>query len=229
MNPQFRTILFTVLTLSTLVILAAEITNVSLNTMAHEHPVALGAMAVLVAAVAGIEYKQKASPAVMKAVHPLFTLVTAAAFAMALFELSGVNKSLLYNKLHIGSNGEHGGLTINEENDRQKRANGMPRTTVQFTGDRFDFGDIKEGDVVKHSYHFRNVGSAPYLIIKAEASCGCTIPSFPKDPIVPGGEGDIVVQFNSNGKEGHIDKGVMIYSNGQQEKMSVTFTANVIK
>jgi hypothetical protein len=80
---------------------------------------------------------------------------------------------------------------------------------------------------VKHSYHFRNAGKAPLLISRAEASCGCTVPSFPKDPIPPGGEGDIMVQFDSHNKSGHQQKNVLIWSNSALEKMSIGFDADV--
>ena len=102
----------------------------------------------------------------------------------------------------------------------------MNKTTIEI--DTFhDFGTIKEGEKVSHKYHFKNTGDAPLLIANVVASCGCTIPSYPKEPILPGQEGDIEVLFNSRNKKGMQNKSVMIYSNGPVEAMPVKFKVMV--
>jgi hypothetical protein len=159
----------------------------------------------------------------------LLTVLTISLFTIALVELSGVSSTALFNKYHIGSGGadKGAGMATNEADERVKQAQSMPKTQIAFTDTKYSFGKIKEGDVVKHAYHFRNAGSAPLLISRAEASCGCTVPSFPKDPIPPGGEGDVVVQFDSHNKKGHQQKNVLIWSNSTVEKMSIGFDADV--
>lgn len=159
----------------------------------------------------------------------LLTVLTISVFAIALVELSGVSSTALFNKYHIGSgSAEHGmSMSINEADQRVKQVQSMPKTELVFTDTKFSFGKIKEGDVVKHAYHFKNSGKAPLLISRAEASCGCTVPSFPKDPIPPGGEGDIVVQFDSHNKKGHQQKNVLVWSNSTLDKMSIGFDADV--
>ncbi|OJW95704.1 MAG: hypothetical protein BGO70_10655 [Bacteroidetes bacterium 43-93] len=112
---------------------------------------------------------------------------------------------------------------------KEQELKAMPKTTIEFTETKYSFGTIKEGDVVKHVYHFKNTGTNPLLINNAVASCGCTVPSYPKEPVAPGGEGDITVQFNSHNKDGHQQKNIMIYSNAQQEAMSIGFDADVVK
>lgn len=64
----------------------------------------------------------------------------------------------------------------------------------------FDFGRIKEGQVVNHTFEFTNVGDSPLIINNATASCGCTVPTFTDRPIPVGGKGKIEVQFDSRGK-----------------------------
>lgn len=164
----------------------------------------------------------------------LLTVLTLSAFMIALVELSGVSSTALFNKYNIGigSHGDHAEKTATSPNEteaeqRQEKVMAMPKTTITFDETKFDFGKIKEGDVVKHAYHFRNTGTAPLLISKAEVSCGCTVPSFPKEPIAPGADGDIMVQFDSHGKPGHQEKNVIIHSNAQVDKMSIGFTAEV--
>jgi hypothetical protein len=76
-----------------------------------------------------------------------------------------------------------------------------------------DFGTITEGDVVTHTFAFTNEGEAPLIIKNARASCGCTVPKYPKTPIGPGEEGEILVQFNSTNKPGTQNKTVTLTAN----------------
>jgi hypothetical protein len=76
-----------------------------------------------------------------------------------------------------------------------------------------NFGTLVDGEVVTYKFKFKNTGNADLIISNASASCGCTIPSYPKEPITPGSEGAIDVQFNSSGKVGTFDKNVTITSN----------------
>ncbi|RMG80208.1 MAG: DUF1573 domain-containing protein, partial [Bacteroidetes bacterium] len=58
-----------------------------------------------------------------------------------------------------------------------------------FEEERYDFGTINQGEKVSHSFKFKNEGDADLIIASARGSCGCTVPSWPKEPIPPGGEG----------------------------------------
>ena len=82
-----------------------------------------------------------------------------------------------------------------------------------FEETEFDFGEIAQGDVVKHSFKFKNTGEAPLVISDIKTTCGCTTPQYTKDPVAPGESGEILVQFNSAGKAGVINKRVTIYAN----------------
>jgi len=84
---------------------------------------------------------------------------------------------------------------------------------LKFDKEVYDFGKIKAGDKVKYSYAFVNSGKSPLIITDAVASCGCTIPSWPKKPINPGQKEAIKVIFNSEGKSGLIDKMITITAN----------------
>ncbi len=88
-----------------------------------------------------------------------------------------------------------------------------PLPEFKFEEESFDFGDINEGDVVDHVFKFTNVGQAPLIISSASASCGCTVPKWPKEPIPVGGTGEIKVQFNSKNKPGVQNKTVTITAN----------------
>lgn len=158
----------------------------------------------------------------------LLTVLTLSIFAIALVELSGVSSTALFNKYGIGKGGkENLQRASREDAARSEKAVGMPKTQMTFPEPVFDFGKIKEGDVVSHEFKFKNTGNAPLFIVKAEASCGCTVPSFPKEPIPPGGEGAILVKFDSHNRPGHQKKNILITSNAEQERMSIGFEADV--
>ncbi|WP_158795967.1 DUF1573 domain-containing protein [Pedobacter sp. L105] len=85
---------------------------------------------------------------------------------------------------------------------------------MSFEQGMFNFGKIAQGDKVKHDFNFKNTGKTPLIITDATATCGCTTPDFPKQPIKPGESGIIKVVFNSTGKSGMQDKVITITSNG---------------
>jgi hypothetical protein len=84
---------------------------------------------------------------------------------------------------------------------------------LTFTENMFDFGTINEGEKVTHQFVFKNTGKSDLLISNAAASCGCTIPTWPKEPIKPGAEAMLDVTFNSEGKPGHVEKTVTVTAN----------------
>lgn len=76
-----------------------------------------------------------------------------------------------------------------------------------------DFGTINEGDVVEHVFKFENTGEAPLIIESARASCGCTVPKWPREPVPPGETGEVHVRFDSKGKPNVQNKTVTITAN----------------
>ena len=88
-----------------------------------------------------------------------------------------------------------------------------PTTSIQYENDKFEFGVVNEGEIVKHMFKFKNTGSEPLVISNAKASCGCTVPVWPKEPIPPGGSGEIAVEFNTKGKPGAQSKQVTVTAN----------------
>lgn len=83
----------------------------------------------------------------------------------------------------------------------------------KFEKEVYDFGKITDGDVVTYDFKFKNIGNSPLIISSATATCGCTVPEYPKEPVAPGAEGVIRVIFNSAGKPGMQNKVVSITAN----------------
>ena len=83
----------------------------------------------------------------------------------------------------------------------------------EFEETEFDFGTIPEGKVINHSFRFKNVGEVPLQITSCRSTCGCTIPKWPREPIMPGESGKIDVRFNSETKIGPQNKPVTLTAN----------------
>jgi hypothetical protein len=100
---------------------------------------------------------------------------------------------------------------------------------IKFEKSTHDFGDMKQGDKVEEVFRFTNTGTEPLVITNVEVSCGCTVPKWPRDPIAPGGKGEILVVFNSAGKSGAQNKVVTVVSNASNpEAALIKFKANVL-
>ncbi|MDN3669900.1 DUF1573 domain-containing protein [Echinicola jeungdonensis] len=90
-----------------------------------------------------------------------------------------------------------------------------------------DFGDITQGDKVQHTFKLTNTGNEVLKISNVAATCGCTVPSWPKEPIAPGESAEIKVTFNSAGKMGKQNSVVRIYSNATEPIEKVSLISNV--
>lgn len=86
-------------------------------------------------------------------------------------------------------------------------------TTVQIIDSVYNFGKVTDGEKVEYSFRFMNTGKNPLIVSNATASCGCTIPEKPEEPIKPGETGFIKVVFNSRGHVGEANKQVTVTSN----------------
>lgn len=89
----------------------------------------------------------------------------------------------------------------------------IKESKFEFKETAWDFGTIVEGESVEHTFKFKNVGKGDLIISNCSASCGCTIPQWPKEPIAPGEEESIKVVFNSAGKSGAQTKDITILAN----------------
>ena len=69
---------------------------------------------------------------------------------------------------------------------------------IEFKTDVIDYGTIEKGADGVRVFEFTNTGEAPLIITKVKSSCGCTIPSWPKEPILPGKTGKIEVKYDTN-------------------------------
>lgn len=91
---------------------------------------------------------------------------------------------------------------------------------IEFEKEVHDYGNVKYGANGTCTFEFKNTGNAPLIISKAQGSCGCTVPSWPKEPIAPGAKGVITVKYDTK-RPGPISKSVTITSNAVNEPSKV--------
>jgi len=84
---------------------------------------------------------------------------------------------------------------------------------LQFKEDVHSFGSVKEDGKVTCSFEFTNTGDMPLEIRRVTASCGCTTPTFTREPVAPGQTGCIDVAYNTEGRPGNFNKTITVYSN----------------
>ncbi|MCA5005846.1 DUF1573 domain-containing protein [Sphingobacterium bovistauri] len=100
---------------------------------------------------------------------------------------------------------------------------------IAFVSDVFDFGTVKEGEIVEHTFKFTNEGTEPVILAQVSASCGCTTPDYTSEPVLPGKAGKINVSFNSAGQVGVQQKIVTVTSNAENNVVTVQLKGTVEK
>jgi hypothetical protein len=98
-----------------------------------------------------------------------------------------------------------------------------------FKEESYYFGDIPEGPPVTHEFKFTNTGKEPLILSNVRASCGCTTPSWPKEPILPGKEGSILVTYSTQGRPGTFSKMITITSNADNPNKVIDIKGDVVK
>ncbi len=98
---------------------------------------------------------------------------------------------------------------------------------IYWESDLFNFGAIREGRVVKHTFVFENIGKVDYQIKDVLGSCYCTISNFPKEPIPPGGKGQITISFNSKDKKGENTEFITVEGNTHPKRISLLIEGKV--
>lgn len=98
---------------------------------------------------------------------------------------------------------------------------------ITFTETTFDYGNIPQSVPAKHEFKFTNTGKQPLLITSANASCGCTVPEYTKEPIMPGKTGVITVIYNA-ANPGNFTKTVTVRTNASEENVVLTIRGNVV-
>lgn len=102
-----------------------------------------------------------------------------------------------------------------------------PATTLKpdnmaFKSEVHDFGAVPEGPAAEHEFVFTNTGKEPINIESVHASCGCTTPSYSKEPILPGKSGKIKASYATAGRPNAFTKTITVKSNAGTKVLTIT-------
>lgn len=100
-------------------------------------------------------------------------------------------------------------------------ASAQAKADIKFDKTSHNFGEFSENDpVVSCVFTFTNVGDVPLVIHQAVASCGCTVPEYTQEPVMPGKTGTVKITYNGTGKyPGHFKKSITLRTNAKTEMM----------
>ena len=98
----------------------------------------------------------------------------------------------------------------------------------EFEQDVIDYGKIEQNADGVRVFKFKNTGKSPLIISRIQSSCGCTVPTKPKDPIMPGKTGEIEVKYATN-RIGGFNKTITIFSNATEPTKRVRIKGIVLK
>lgn len=108
-------------------------------------------------------------------------------------------------------------------------AAGNSKAPLKFEQEVIELGTVKEVDGVKKvTFLFKNTSKTPVVIQKIESSCGCTTPSFSREPIRPSQNGKIVVEFDPKNRPGKFTKVLYIYVTQSNIPIQIAVKGSVI-
>ncbi len=97
---------------------------------------------------------------------------------------------------------------------------------ISFEKTVHDYGTIVQGSDGTSEFKFTNTGKEPLILSKPQSSCGCTVPTWPQEPILPGKSEVIKVTYNTQ-SIGPINKSVTILSNAKTNRVVLNIKGNV--
>ena len=139
--------------------------------------------------------------------HKIFSKIMKSFTFIILISMSGVFFACHSNHEQIPAD------VVNIPNSASDGDTGDELPVLTFKETTHDFGKVIQGEIVSYAFHFRNTGKSDLVIADVSASCGCTVPSPPKDPILPGQSSEIHVKFNSSNKPNQQVKTITIEAN----------------
>ena len=100
---------------------------------------------------------------------------------------------------------------------------------IEFDFDTYDFGEVRDGEVVEVDFNFTNTGKSDLIIFDASASCGCTVPEYPQNvKIQPGQKEKLKVRFDTSNKPGKQMKSVTLTTNTNTAKKIIRLSGFVL-
>jgi hypothetical protein len=98
---------------------------------------------------------------------------------------------------------------------------------IEFESQTIDYGQVAQNSNGERTFYFKNTGNAPLVLTNVKSSCGCTVPSYSKEPIMPGKEGEIDVKYDTK-KIGAFTKTITVSSNAKEEKVTLKIKGEIV-
>lgn len=118
------------------------------------------------------------------------------------------------------------GMAQSDEAQQPKKNKKVKTPEITFVKLVHDYGQIEQGANGECEFEFKNTGKADLILTNCRSSCGCTVPSWPKDPIPPGKKAVIKVKYNTQ-RIGQINKTITVESNAVNDRVVLKITGNV--
>lgn len=96
--------------------------------------------------------------------------------------------------------------------------------SMKFKNEDHNFGNVPEGPSVSYDFEFKNISAEPIILSNVQASCGCTTPTWPKEPIAPGKSGKITATYSTQGRPGGFNKTITVTSNAGTKVLKISGT-----
>ncbi len=116
-------------------------------------------------------------------------------------------------------------ITLNAQEKTTEKKEGP---VFKFEQETIDYGKIQKGSDGVRTFVFTNVGTTPLIIEQVKGSCGCTVPTKPEKPILPGEKGEIKVKYDTN-RTGGFSKSITITSNATEARKIIRIKGLVEK
>ncbi|MBQ4420558.1 MAG: DUF1573 domain-containing protein [Bacteroidales bacterium] len=113
-----------------------------------------------------------------------------------------------------------------QSNKKEVKATGS-QPEITFTEMVHDYGEVVKGGNGICEFEYKNTGKAPLMLTNVRSSCGCTIPSWSKEPLMPGKSAKIKVKYNTK-NVGTINKSITVESNASNGTVVLKITGKVV-
>ena len=118
------------------------------------------------------------------------------------------------------------GANLNAQ--KVEKATNATQAEITFEKLEHDYGEVPQGGNGVTEFKYTKTGKAPLILSKVRSSCGCTVPSWSKEPLMPGQSASITVKYNTN-NVGVINKNVTVESNASNNRVILKIKGKVVK
>lgn len=139
------------------------------------------------------------------------------------FGFIAMTSGLAFAQSHDGHNHAAPAVSANTHAavEKETPSSSLTVDNMVFNEEVHDFGDVPEGPAAEVEFKFKNTGKEPILIQAVRPSCGCTTPTWSKDPVLPGQTGVIKASYGTEGRPNGFTKSITVTSNAGTKVLTI--------